>query len=189
MIRKISIISLFLTTALSFTACTGDEKEADSKVIAEERNDAKFSAEEKSVADFMVDVADIVLCEIKISSSAAEKGSLQFTKDYATKMIETHKKVYEEIKTLAAKKSITIPTDMSKEAIEIYESIKEESVEKFDEVYCAQMISSHKETISKFEKAAKDTADLEIQTWAQNILPKLRMELDEAYACEDAHTK
>ncbi|MFI5171519.1 MAG: DUF4142 domain-containing protein [Chitinophagales bacterium] len=183
------MVIAMLTMYAVFSACNGGEKKQDSKDIAEERNNAKFSEGEKFDADFMVDVADIVLCEIMLSQTAIEKGAMQFTKDYAAKMIEAHNKIYTDLKSIAESKSITIPQNLSAEGEDTFGSIAKKDGNKFDEEYCEHMIDSHKTTIVKFERAAKEAYDSEIKSWAQNLLPQLRIDLDAAYACEDAHKK
>ena len=47
------------------------------------------------------------------------------------------------------------------------------------------MVSGHKDAIDKFERAAKESTDPDIQTWASNMLPSLRTHLDHSMNCQE----
>jgi len=181
----IAIIFSILSCGNSTDSTTTAENK-DSKENAEEHNDAKFdNNKEENDAQFMVDAAEINLMEIKLGNLAAEKGTTAEVKEMGKMMADAHSKSLDDLKGLAAKKTVSIPTGLSDEEENTYKKFTEKSGKDFDKDYCDMMVDGHKDAISRFEKAADKTTDTDIKNFANATLPALRKHLDHAITCQD----
>ena len=158
--------------------------------MAEEHNEAKFNDNKtENDAQFLVNAAEINLMEIQLGNLAAEKGTMTEIKDLGKMITDTHSKSLDELKGLAAKKSVTIPASLTDEGQNVYKKLNDESGKDFDKDFCDMMVSRHKEAIDKFEKAADKSSDTDIKNWANATLPALRKHLDMAITCQDNYKK
>jgi len=129
---------------------------------------------------FFTKAAEAGLAEIEGAKLAQQKASTSEVKDFAARMITDHTKVSEELKALAVKKGVTLPTEPS--LIQKGE-IKALSLldDKFDENYVDRMaVSAHESTITLFKDTVKDSEDADIKAFAQKTLPALESHLDMA---------
>jgi putative membrane protein len=178
-----SFIWLFLL-GFSFTSCNESKKE-DPKNIAEDHNDTKFNDTKEKDAKFLVDAASINLEEIQLSQLAQSKAMGTDVKDLAKMMMNDHTKSFDELKALAAKKMITLPTSLTADGEKGYNKLMEKSGNDFDKKYCEMMVDGHKGAIKEFEKASNNALDMDIRDWATKTLPTLRGHLDHAMTCAE----
>ena len=154
--------------------------------MAEDHNEAKFDDNKtEDDAQFLVNAAEINLMEIQLGNLAAEKGSMTEVKEMGKMMVDEHTKNLEELKGLAAKKSITIPTSLTDEGQDAYKKLTEKSGKDFDKEYSDMMVNGHKDAIDKFEKASDKASDQDVKQWATTTLPALRKHLDHALTCQE----
>lgn len=95
-------------------------------------------------------------------------------------MVKDHSKVNEELKALAAKKQIKIPTALSSAAKQQYDSLAAMQGEKFDMLYMNMMIASHEETVGLFQTESNKGQDKELKSWADAKIPALKQHLEQA---------
>ncbi|MEO5570452.1 MAG: DUF4142 domain-containing protein [Bacteroidia bacterium] len=175
-----------LAIVFGLSSCSDPSKSDDSKATAEEHNDAKFNDNNKeNDAQFLVNAAAINLMEIQLGNLAAQRGMMAEVKDMGKMMADAHSKLLEEVKGLAAKKSVTVPTTLTDEGQNAYKKLNDESGKDFDKDFCDMMVNGHKDAINKFETAADKSVDTDIKNWANATLPALRKHLDMAITCQD----
>ncbi len=176
---------IIFTFFIGLTACNNNKQE-DTKEVAEEHNEAKMdnNAQEKD-AQFLVNAAEINLMEIDLGNLAQQKATMQETKDLGKMMVDEHTKTMNELKELAARKTITIPTSATEEGQEKMKKLADKSGHDFDKDYCDAMVDGHKDAIDKFEKSSNDATDPDIKAWAAATLPALRNHLDHAKTCQE----
>ena len=177
-------VILLIMVIMSTPSCNSHNKPEDTTDVAE-NNDTN----EKKDEQFLADAAQINLEEIKLGQLAQQNSMMPNVKEMGKMMETEHTKCLNDLKTLAEKKSITIPTSISKEGEEAYEKLINISGAEFDKKYCDMMVDGHKNAISKFEKATTDTNDPDIRTWVTETLPTLRKHLDHALNCQKTCTK
>lgn len=177
-----------VVTAFIFatSSCNNSQKPEDSKEVAEEHNEAKMDnkSDEKD-AQFLVEAAEINMNEIQLGQLAQQKSMMSDVKDLGKMMEDEHTKVMNELKDLAGKKSISIPTSLTDETQKDYNKLADKKAKDFDKDYCDAMVDGHKDAISKFEKASTDATDPDIKAWAAATLPALRTHLDHAITCQE----
>ncbi len=134
--------------------------------------------------EFLVNVAEIDLEEIKLGQ-LAQHHSQQYEVRVLGKMMEVlHYKSLINIKAIAKKKSISIPTALSNRAIDTYSKLNKQSKSDFDFAFCNIMVLSNKDAIASLEKILVESNDLDMIQWATLMLPALRSNLNQAIACK-----
>lgn len=168
-------------------SCSNSNDPKDTKAVAENTNDAKTdSASSSKDADFLIAAAGINLTEMKLSQLAQQKGIIKEVMALGTRIEEDHTKSFSDETALASSKNIAIPTSDTYDVMNAYNKLDEKTGKDFDNAYCDMMISSHKDAIKLFEKAATDATDPDIKTWAASMLPSLHEHLTQATACQAA---
>lgn len=166
-------------------AVYGDRKMEDPKNVAEETNEAVLDDRKaEKDAQFLVDAAAISLEEIQLGQLAQTKSMDAEVKRISQMMVADHTKSLNELKELASRKGIEIPTTLTEDGKDAYERLNSKKDKNFNEDYCDMMVSGHKKAINKYEEASKDAQDDEIRDWAIATLPKLRTHLDNADMCQ-----
>jgi putative membrane protein len=186
------LVSLALVAGTSFFASCGndnttaDNAKDDPKEAAEDKNDAKFATNNSERdAQFVVDAADINLSEVNLGKLASTQGMTKEVRELGEKMVADHQKAYDDLSALAKNKNISVPAAVSDMSQKTYNDLAEKKGSDFDKDLCDKMVDGHKDAIDKFEKASKECTDPDIQTWAANMLPSLRMHLDHAMAARE----
>ena len=181
--------STFLKVAFALALLTGTyscnpNKPEDSKEAAEESNDSKLETNsgEKN-AQFLVEVSEINMEEVSLGRLALMKGTSSHVKELAQMMVDEHTKSMTQLTSLAKTKMVTLPTTETEKVQESYKKLDEKTGMDFDKKYCGMMVDGHKDAISKFENAS-ESSDLEIKTWANDMLPGLRMHLKQSEDCQ-----
>lgn len=179
---KKSILYLLMSAVMLIgLSCSTNDKREDSTEMAEEQNEDTFEqnkAEED--AEFAVEAADGGLLEVQLGTMALTKAASPEVKQFAQKIVDEHTKANNELKALAQKKNITLPTSMGDEHKRKYDNLQEKTGTEFDKEYMDLMVKDHKEDIKEFEEQAEDGNDPEIKEWASSKLPTLRHHLEEA---------
>jgi len=184
---------------LAFSACSGDgstEKNvkaeadsADSKKTAEDHNEAKFDKVAEKDAQAAVNAYESGLFEIKLAENAKEHATTKEAKSLAEMVIEGHERLNTQLKDLASKKQISLPTDITAAESDKIKKMDAEKKLDFDKKFASSMVDGHKDAINTFEKASKECTDGDLANWFSAALPELRKHLDAAMNTEDALKK
>jgi len=190
-------IAFLLGFAAIMSCNTGEKKEKDDSIeqadsANEQLHDTAMTpttqvVDEKST-DFLVRAANSAMTELEMTRLAAQQASMQHVKDFATALGNDHRSLNEEIKSLASKKNVTLPATVSKESQEDIDDLAEKVDKKnYDKSFVKETIDRQKECIRLYEETAKEATDVDIKTFANNSLVKLRLRLDSARALEKRH--
>jgi putative membrane protein len=176
-------IALLVAGSLAVSCEDSTKKPEESKEIAEDKNDAKFKADSsEDKASFVVDAVGGNIGEVKLAQLAEEKSSSKSVKEIAKMLVDDHTAALADLKTLAANKGISIPTD---EPDKIKETIKDLSDDKpadFDKNWTKALMDKHEKTINSYEKELGETKDEDIKAWINKVLPKIRTHHDKLMA-------
>jgi putative membrane protein len=169
---------LLIMLIVSFSSCNG------SGVQKSAVDSNRITEDQKKDAQFLIDAAEINMEEIKLGQLAQQNSMMSEVQELGKMMETEHTKCLNDLKMLAEKKAISLPTTITKEGEEAYQKLITESASDFDKKYCSMMVDGHKTAISKFEKASADCVDVDIRTWATETLPSLRKHLDHSIYCQ-----
>lgn len=118
------------------------------------------------------------IAEVELSRVAAAKSQNADVKNYAQKMITDHTKANDELKTLAAKKNVTLPTETDAAHKAKLQELQNLSGAEFDREYVNTMVDDHQKTVDLFEKQSNDNSDPDLKAFAAKTLPTLKSHLD-----------
>lgn len=184
-IKKALLKVTFIAPILLIASCTNNQKQEDTKVVAEEYNDAKFDNNKKEKdAAFLVKAAEINLEEIQLGQLAQQNGSVAHVKELGKMMVAAHTKSQKDLIVLAESKMITIPNAPTDDAKGAYTKLNKKSGNDFDKAYSDMMVSGHEDAIEVYEEAARNGNDTEIKNWATSSLPDLRKHLAHSIECK-----
>ncbi len=162
----------------------------DSTEAAEEQNEEKLASDDaEDDADFMVKAASGGMLEVELGNMALQKASSPKVKKFAQQMVTDHTKANEELKALAAKKNITLPTTPGDEAQEHINDLAKYSGAEFDKKYAELMHKDHQEDLDLFKEAADDAEDPEVKAFASKTLPVLQNHHQMAEQMEEGTAK
>lgn len=128
--------------------------------------------------DFWIKAAQGGIAEVELSQLALKKAQNPEVKNFAQKMVADHTKANNELKALAAKKNVTLPTETDAAHRAKLNQLEGLSGADFDRAYVETMVSDHEATVQLFEKQASEEADPELKAFALKTLPNLKMHLE-----------
>ena len=180
----------FCAAALSvtlLTSCESDPNPAkeDAVEVAEDRNDAKFNdTQMEDPAEWVTKAAEGGLLEVEFGKLAQQNATNPKVRELGKMMAEEHGKANEELKAIAMKKNITLPTAMSDDHQNKYKDMAAKKGADFDKAYTDMMVEDHKDDIEMYQKQAQDGKDMDFKNFAAGKVPTLQHHLqmsEEAY--------
>lgn len=128
-------------------------------------------------SSFLKEAAEGGMNEVKLGEIAKEKATNQRVKKFAQRMVDDHSKVNDEVRTLAAEKGVTLPSDIGLTHKASNKVLSVKTGDSFDKAYMADMVKDHKDDIAAFEKQAASGGDPDVKSFASKSLPTLREHL------------
>ena len=135
------------------------------------------TAPHKDDKEFMMSAAHSDQNEIQQSRMALAKGVTGMAKEMANKMIADHSKSTADLKKIAAKKGITLPTDMDADHKAMKPAMEKLSGKAFEEKYMAQMVMDHQKTANTMMAHEQMTKDADLKAFIGKTLPVVQMHL------------
>jgi predicted outer membrane protein len=125
---------------------------------------------------FASEAADASEGEVVLGEMAAQKTHSQKIVDFAMVMMKDHKAASDELRSLAKKKGIGLPSQcLSCEAN--YKDLHDLPTADFEKKYVEQMVTDHQKAVDLFTKASKEEQDPDLKKWAADKLPVLKHHL------------
>lgn len=137
------------------------------------------AASPKAVGDqaFLKEAAIGGMAEVELGKLAGEKASDAKVKALGARMVTDHSKANAELKSLAAKKNVALPTAVDATHKATYDRLAKLSGAAFDKAYVNDMLTDHEADVAKFAEMAKSASDPDVKAWAEKTLPTLREHL------------
>jgi putative membrane protein len=144
-----------------------------------------LAANVKSVGDtvvasdknFMVTAAEGAMLEVRLGEIAKKKGGTQQVRDFGAMMVTDHGKAGDNLKVIAAKYGVALPSELNAENQAILNRLSRLSGDAFDKAYINEMVKAHSKDASAFEVASKKAKDRDLKAFAQQTLPVIKMHL------------
>jgi putative membrane protein len=121
------------------------------------------------------------MAEVKLSKLAMDKAQSTEVKQFARKMVEDHTKANMELKQIAEKKSIAVPTALDEKHQKAYDKLTKLTGADFDKEYMATMAMDHDDTVKLFKEQSQNGQDPELKSFAMKTLPILEKHDDMAH--------
>ena len=129
------------------------------------------------------------MAEVEMGKVAQDKAANAQVKKFAGHMVNDHTKANDELKSIADKKGVPLPSGPDSSQKKDGEKLKSLSGAAFDREYMTHMVADHKATVAEFEKEAANGQDADVKAFAAKTLPTLREHMKEAQATHDAVAK
>lgn len=173
--RRVLAASLALTGSL----CVGVH--AQSADAQSPRNAPMSSALAASPdAKFVQEASASGLAEVSLGKLGASQGSSQAVKDFGQQMVTDHTKANEELKTIAAGKSLTVATEPMPSDARAAAMISSKDGAAFDAAFKTKMVADHEKAVKLFTMQSTAGKDPELKAFAAKTLPTLKHHLQMA---------
>ncbi len=128
------------------------------------------------------------MAEVKLGQLAQEKGSSDAVKTFGKRMETDHSKAGDELKKVASKNNINLPSGMNRKDQATCERLSKLSGAEFDRAYAQDMVTDHQEDIAEFKKEASAGQNDDLKNFASSTLPTLEDHLKQAREMEKTVT-
>jgi len=127
--------------------------------------------------DFMATAARSGMAEVELGKLAAQKATDPEVKKFGQMMVTEHTAANNELKALAGKKNVTLPTDVGNHQSDL-DGLKNATGTDFDQTYVKLMVNAHENDVEAFQAQADKSADPEVKAFAAKTLPTLKKHLE-----------
>ena len=128
--------------------------------------------------DFMAEAASGGMTEVELGKIASSKAQNAEVKKFAEMMVTDHTKAGDDLKALAVKKNITLPTTPNATHQATIKKFQSMSGAEFDKAYVDDMLEDHEKDVAEFEKQSQSNPDADVKAFATKTLPTLKKHLD-----------
>jgi putative membrane protein len=115
--------------------------------------------------------------ELEEGKVARQRSTSKHLKEYGDLMVKDQSRMLEELKIIAERKQVKLPSNLSQEKAEGLADLKKEHGESFDKKFIKMMILDHKRDVRKFERATKSN-DADVKLFATKYLPIVQSHLE-----------
>jgi len=136
------------------------------------------NSEATNSSSFTTKAAQGGMSEVQLGNLALAKGQSADVKLFAQQMITEHTKANNDLKEIAAKKSVALPTDTNNAQKSLMEKLSALSGAEFDKEYVKAMVEDHEKDVEEFKAQAESGTDEDIKAFAAKNLPTLQSHLD-----------
>lgn len=127
---------------------------------------------------FMTEAAKGGMAEVELGKLAVTKAQDPAVKQFAQQMVADHTRANNELKTVAGKKTVTLPTDVGAEHKATMDKLSKLSGAEFDKEYVNEMVKDHEKDVALFQSQADGGTDADTKAFAAKTLPTLKMHLE-----------
>lgn len=135
---------------------------------------------------FMKKAADGGMTEVELGQVAAKNGGSDAVKDFGNDMVKDHTKINDNLKELAGKMNVTLPTTMSAKHKAMVDKMSGMSGAAFDNAYVPAMVKDHKKDIGEFEKAGQMTKNDDLKKFINDSLDMMKGHLEKIQKFDQA---
>ena len=140
--------------------------------LAQESPATKGSSVDAKDKTFMRKAAKGGMMEVAMGRLAAQNAQSEDVKSFGKRMVVDHSKANDELKSIAAKKGVKLP---SKEPSEKWSS---------DKAYMDMMVKDHEKDLAEFKEEANTGTDPDVKKFAEDTAKVVQEHLDLAKATQ-----
>lgn len=126
---------------------------------------------------FVKEAASGGMAEVQLGKLAQDKASSQDVKDFGKKMVDDHSKANDDLKSVASKDNLTLPTAVDAKDQALYDRLSKLSGDAFDRAYVAAMVRDHRKDVAAFQREANNGKNADVKDFASRTLPTLQEHL------------
>lgn len=138
------------------------------------------SANPTDASGFMMAAAESSNAEIAAGKMAVSTTKNVEVKQFAQQMIAEHTKANNDLKPVAQKKTVTLPTDLNAEHKAMAADMSKLTGAEFDKAYMTGQVTDHEKTVALLQSQIDGGTDADAKAVATKMLPVVKMHLDMA---------
>ncbi|WP_324673380.1 DUF4142 domain-containing protein [Hymenobacter sp. GOD-10R] len=174
-----------LVAVLLLGSCSSRQ---DAVETAQKENEAKNEAQPTEGeqdkkdfdAEFTTKAASGGMLEVELGKVVAAKGSTPEARKFGQQMVDDHTKANDELKAIAAKHNITLPTGLGEDHQKVYKDVTEKKGVDMDKEYLKEMVKDHEEDVKEFTEASVKASAADLKEFATKTTPTLQHHLEMA---------
>jgi putative membrane protein len=136
-----------------------------------------FAAGSNPDMSFAKDAAQGGMAEVKLGQMAASQAQNPKVKAFGQKMVDDHSKAGNELSSIAQRKNVTLPADVSSKDKATMDRLSALSGDAFDKAYMSDMVKDHQTDVADFQREANSGKDDDFKGFAAKTLPTLQEHL------------
>ena len=133
---------------------------------------------------FLSEAAAGGMAEVELGRLAQTKAQNAEVKQFAEMMITDHGRASVELKSLATRKNISLPTSVGGKHIATIQRLQNLAGSEFDRAYVDAMVEDHESDVRLFEMQARGAPDSDVKGFAEKTLPTLQRHLERIRAIQ-----
>ena len=190
-----------IVAAAMLAACNSNEKSTTSEttVSSDTSSMAKMDTTPKvadtpappafSDNDFATQAAEGGMTEVKAGELAVKMGTAASVKSLGKMMVTDHTKAGNELKAIAAKNNITLPTAIPADKQQKLDALATLKGADFDKAFVDMMEEGHTNTIALFMTEGAKGTNADLKAFATKTLPTLNHHMEMVTSAKDAVNK
>lgn len=124
---------------------------------------------------FVTNAANAGVYEVQAAQVVAKKARDPKVKAYAEMLLKDHEKTNEELKQLAATRSMRLPRELPHDLRGRVQGLERQSADKIDRDFLQRVgLDDHAKDIEMFEREGLKATDPDLRAFAEKTLPALR---------------
>lgn len=195
--KRIAMLPIVFAAALSY-ACNADNRNTSNDSTIGTTGDAVSAGDR----DFVEDLTIAGMTEVELGRMAMERAASPLVKQFGDMMVKDHSKAGDELKQIAMRHSIPLPTGLDSPHQELTTKLSNLKGDEFDREYMSAMVDGHEDVVDRLQTRANEDrfgddkgtvmpegSDNPIESalnqWAAKVLPTTRHHLEEAKRIND----
>ncbi len=177
---KMKSVAMVAATALTLSSSAalaqqpaGQAGQPASRTDATEKSEVRGAGSQA----FVREAAMGGLAEVRLGQLASQKAGSADVKQFAQRMVNDHSKANDELKAIAQRKNISVPTTLAGEHQAVHDRLEKLSGAAFDRAYMDAMRDDHRKDLTAFRAQSQSGDDAEVKAFAAKTLPTLEAHL------------
>jgi putative membrane protein len=170
---------LVVLIVMAFAIAAGGQQPTASQQPAPKTNQSSSRAASGDSA-FAMKAGQANFAEIELGKLALQKAMRDEVKKFAQQMVDDHSKALDELKSAAAGKGFTLPTQLDAEHKTLSDRLSKLNGAAFDREYMQAMVDGHKKVAADVRKESQSGTDADLKAWAAKTLPTVEEHLKHA---------
>lgn len=118
------------------------------------------------------------MVEVELGKLAEQKASSDAVKQFGQRMVTDHSKANDELKEVASKESLEIPSSIDSKHQKKIDKLSKLSGADFDRAYVKEMVKDHRKDVKDFQTEAQSGTNPGLKNFAAKTLPTLQQHLE-----------
>lgn len=168
-------IAFLAATTLALAVSASVHANDDKRIASSQQMSYSDAAlEDVTTQTFFHKAAMNGMAEVELGRLAAAQGGSSAVREYGQQMVADHGKANAELKALAGKHDVQLPTSLDADHRAVQDRLQGLNGMAFDRSFADVMANNHGQAIALFESGA-DLDDAEVAQFATDKLPTLRL--------------